>query len=91
MVDEEFQGPLKCSQIQTKVHMASNVLSNEKQEEVKVEKETATLNDIGCKQRGHSAAHGSTGQRPLHFEMAKNGTAGTQARTYTPSVVGPQP
>lgn len=69
--------------------MASNVLSNEKQEKVKVDKETSTptpLTDIKCKQRHHSAEHGSTGQPPLHFDMAKNGMAGTHAHICIPSV-----
>lgn len=82
MVDEEVQGPLRSSQNKTLVHMASNVLSKEKGEKVKVEKETSTLtplSDIRYKQRSHSAEHGSTGQPPLHFDMAKNGMAGTHA------------
>lgn len=61
-----------------------------REEEIKVEKETATLTsfiDNRCMQTGSSSEHGSSSKQlkepTLQFHVVKNGTAGTHVHQHT--------
>ncbi len=85
-----IQGPLSYNQTKTCMHLETT-RPQEEEEEMKVEKETATLTsfkDDRCMQMGGYNEQGSTESRPIkepppHFDMVKNGMAGTHARTHT--------
>lgn len=85
MIHEELQALLNCSQSTTWSHRETDV-KKEEEEEVKPEKEIATVepsSDTRCQQRDNSPEYSTGGKPPLDFGLVKNGM---DTQTLFPSV-----
>lgn len=86
IIHGELQAPLNCSQNTTWSHHETDIKKEEEEEEVKPEKEIATVeppSDTRCQQRDNSPEHSTGGKPPLDFGLVKNGM---DTQTLIPSV-----
>lgn len=75
MIHKELQAPLNCSQSTTWSHHETDI-KKEEEEEVKPEKELATVeppSDTRCQQRDNYPKHSTIGKPPVDFGLTKNG------------------
>lgn len=90
MIQEELQAPLNCSQSTTWRHHETDI-EKEEEEEVKPEKEIATVeppSDTRCQQRDNSPEYSTGGKPPLDSGLVKNGmNTQTLFLSVTPSCI----